>query len=293
MDTFFNKQLSFRNILVLLVFIAILVIFYYYIDWRSLFSNNDITDKSSQPNILGFRKDVNYLDGVDIIYWINLDRSTDRRKNMMILFQDDVFNNVPIERVTAVDGQVPKLVYQKLSITRKQKNDYEYACMVSHLDTIRKFSESTNRVALILEDDITLEFKKYWNKSIKEIMNNAPPDWEIIQLCYISVHSSPEKFQLYEPNLKNKCVSAAAFLMKNSAAKKLMQNTYYNGKYNLDPNLIHHADCYMFGKCVTYTYKYPMFIYKTNNDSLLHPEDLMEHEYSKMKIENMYKNRMA
>jgi len=231
----------------------------------------------------------NYLDGIDIIYWINLDRSTDRRQIMTQLFQDPVFQNKKIERISAVDGKIPSQVYPKINMIYKQKNNYEYACMLSHLETIRKFSNTNNETALILEDDVTLEFKPYWKNSIREIMNKAPPDWEIIQLCYITVNHNPERFNLYERNVNNKCVSAAAYLIKNSTAKQVIDSIYENGKYNLEHYINHHADCYLFTKCVTYTYKYPYFIYKTDNDSLLHPEDLGEHEYSKMKIERMYR----
>jgi GR25 family glycosyltransferase involved in LPS biosynthesis len=232
------------------------------------------------------------MDGVDIIYWINLDRSTERRSTMTRLFQDEVFNNIPIERVSAVDGNNTKAVYPRLNFMYKQKNDYEYACMLSHLDTIRKFSRSDLPVALIMEDDITMEFKKYWRKSVREIMANAPADWEIIQLCYIT-QNNLNHFNLYERNLHNKTVSAAAYLIKNSAAKRLINGIYKNGKYELESYIIHHADCYIFNKTVTYTYKYPFFIYKTGNDSLLHPQDLKDHERSKMQIVKMYNNLVS
>jgi GR25 family glycosyltransferase involved in LPS biosynthesis len=174
----------------------------------------------------------------------------------------------------------------------KQKNDYEYACMLSHLETIRRFSRTNHEVALIMEDDITLEFKKYWRKSVREIINNAPSDWEIIQLCYIinGNQTNPNQFKLYQRNIRNTCVSAAAYLINNRTAKKIINSIYIDGKYNLEHYLIHHADCYIFSKSITYTYKYPYFIYKSNNDSLLHPEDLNHHERSKLKVIEMYKN---
>lgn len=237
----------------------------------------------------GPRNNINYMDGVDVIYWINLDRSTDRRATMTRVFQDDAFNNVPIERVAAVDGKDPKSVYPRLSFMYKQKNDYEYACMLSHLDTILKFSRSDLPVALIMEDDVTLELKKYWRKSVREIIANAPPDWEIIQLCYIT-QNNLNRFNLYERNVHNKTVSAAAYLIKNTAAKRLVNSMYKDGKYELENYIIHHADCYIFNKTVTYTYKYPLFIYRTGNDSLLHPQDLSGHERSKMQIVKMYSN---
>ena len=43
------------------------------------------------------------LDGVDIAYWINLDRSNDRRDNMNAMFQDDVFKHIKNERFPAID----------------------------------------------------------------------------------------------------------------------------------------------------------------------------------------------
>jgi GR25 family glycosyltransferase involved in LPS biosynthesis len=233
-----------------------------------------------------------YMDGIDVIYWINLDRSNDRRNHMINTFSDPVFQNIQIERISAVDGRKPNIVYPKLNFMYKQKNDYEYACMLSHLETIRRFSRTNYDVALIMEDDITLELKKYWRKSIREIIEDAPSDWEVIQLCYIinGNQTNPNNFKLYQPNIRNTCVSAAAYLINNKTAKKLINDIYIDGKYNLEHYIIHHADCYIFSKTITYTYKYPYFIYKSNNDSLLHPEDLNHHERSKLKVIEMYKN---
>lgn len=236
------------------------------------------------------RPNINYMDGIDVIYWINLDRSNDRRMQMNWFFKDPVFQNMKIERVSAVDGKRPDTVYPRLQFMYKQKNDYEYACMLSHLDTINRFSKTNYNVALIMEDDLTMELRPYWRKSIKEVIDAAPRDWEIIQLCYIinGNSTSPTQFNLFERNIRNKCVSAAAYLINNHAAKRLISNIHEEGKYNLEHYIVHHADCYIFTKCITYTYKYPYFIYKTNNDSLLHPEDLDGHENSKKKVLEMY-----
>lgn len=238
------------------------------------------------------RPNINYMDGLDVIYWINLDRSPDRRKEMTRLFQNPAFQTVKVERISAVDGKKPHTVYPYIKYMYKQKNDYEYACMLSHLSTIHKFAQTTYDVALITEDDVTLEFKPYWRKSIQEVINNAPSDWEVIQLCYIinNARQNPVNFKLYEKNIGNKCVSAAAYLIRNNAAKKLINDIYNGEKYELEDYIIHHADCYIFNKLNTYIYKFPYFIYKTNNDSLLHPEDLKHHERSKLKVLQMYKD---
>jgi hypothetical protein len=44
-----------------------------------------------------------YLEGIDVIYWINLDRSPDRRKRMKKMFKDPAFKGKKIIRISAVD----------------------------------------------------------------------------------------------------------------------------------------------------------------------------------------------
>lgn len=274
------------KILVIVVLFIIIGLLLYFYSAKTSFKQDEYTiSKPYNPNI-------KYMDGIDVIYWINLDRSNDRRIQMNTIFQDPVFKDIQIERIPAVDGRNSNMVYPKLNFMYKQKNDYEYACMLSHLETIRRFSRTNHDVALIMEDDITLELKKYWRKSVREIIKNAPSDWEVIQLCYIinGNRTNPKQFELYQRNIRNTCVSAAAYLINNKTAKKIINDIYIDGKYNLEHYIIHHADCYIFSKTITYTYKYPYFIYKSNNDSLLHPEDLNHHERSKLKVIEMYKS---
>ena len=51
-----------------------------------------------------------------------------------------------------------------------------------------------------------------------------------------------------------------------------------------------HADMFIFTYLNTYCYKYPMFIYKDDNDSLLHNEHVDSHTESKRKIVKMYQS---
>jgi GR25 family glycosyltransferase involved in LPS biosynthesis len=247
--------------------------------WTRLFGQ-------SNQSIAQTNRSIRYMDGIDAIYWINLDRSPDRRSKMEALFQDDAFDNIPKIRMAACDGKQPEKVYKKLYLKRKTRNDLEYACLLSHLETIRTIADSNYDVALIMEDDNTLEFKKYWKKTIKQVIDGAPNDWDIIQLCYMSQKNSPTKEYTFNSNLY---VSACAYLIKRSSAQSLIHKMYRNGKYYMKDYINNHADVYLFNELNTYTYQYPYFIYKTNNDSLLHPGDLKEHEYSKKQIEKMYK----
>jgi len=213
----------------------------------------------------------NYLDGVDVIYWINLDRETERKKYMEKIYQDPVFNGKKIKRISAIDAKNTKQLFDMLDLKIHKMRDAEYACLVSHLETIREFSKSNYETALIFEDDLSLEYKSYWKKSIQEIIKDAPQDWEILKLC--CQRTKPYK-QMYTKwvHLKgykdvDNDVSSLSYLINKKGAKKLMKDLYHNNKYVLDDTHQHQSDGLLYQKLKTYAYKYPLFTYRNNNDT--------------------------
>jgi GR25 family glycosyltransferase involved in LPS biosynthesis len=222
-----------------------------------------------------------YMNGFDVIYWINLDRSKDRYNNVVKILKNISIKNI---RIKAVDGKFDSddMIYNRINTIQKYRSKIEYACLLSHLDTIREFSKSSYKTALILEDDISMDFVKYWNKSIKDIINNAPKDWEIIMLNYNS-DGSIKLNDLYTLNNGDIWCAGAYIINKNSAVK-FINNIFKDGKYTLDVNKKHTADNYLFTNLKTYTYKYPYFTYPDNNDSTIHSENLQGHMNSKNRI---------
>jgi GR25 family glycosyltransferase involved in LPS biosynthesis len=211
----------------------------------------------------------NSFKGIDIIYWINLEYAKERKYNIQLMLEEPEFKNIPNIRIDAIDGK--KETNHYFSCNKKKMSNLEYACLISHLKTIHGFSKSNYKMALILEDDMTLELKKYWKKSIQQVIKNAPSDWEIIQLCYISNEIPNREYTL---NYNKQYYSTGAYLIKNSAAKKLINSIYSpeNLKYYLEDSISHEADHYLYNKLITYTYKNPYFIYKTDNNSYIHQE---------------------
>jgi len=99
------------------------------------------------------KKSPNYLKGIDMVYWINLDRARERKINMEKMFTDTIFNNSNIHRIQAVDGKdrdIKTTIKNDIYQTNTSSNDLEYACLLSHLHTIREFSESNYDIALVL-----------------------------------------------------------------------------------------------------------------------------------------------
>ena len=233
--------------------------------------NNLMNHHTSQDNI------TKYFNGIDIIYWINLNRSVDRKENMIKMLNEFPVKNIRIE---AVDGknESDNNIYGRYENVNMKNTKIEYACLLSHLNTIHKFSNSSYNIALILEDDVNLEFVKYWNKSIKDIINNAPTDWDIIMLNYI-ISANTEITNEYTLN-HGMIYSTASYIINKKGANKLL-NIYKNNKYNLDIKKRHTADEYLFSSLITYVYKYPYFTYPNDNTSTIHNDHMSVHMNSK------------
>jgi GR25 family glycosyltransferase involved in LPS biosynthesis len=205
------------------------------------------------------------------------------------MFQDEVFDKKQkqIFRVSAVDGKMSNIdtyLNTYFSGLTDKYTPSEYACLLSHLNTIKAFSGTEHQIALIMEDDATLEYKPYWKKTVADIIQNAPDDWEIILLMIIP---DPPKIHLFcqndyvHPN--GICSSTGAYLINKRAANKVMK-TYDRGKFVLNPQLTHQADHYLYGLLNTYAYKYPYFTYPTNNDSTIHDDHIHYHNTCKQSV---------
>jgi len=223
----------------------------------------------------------NYLDGVDIIYWINLDRAKDRKKYMENIFKDPIFKNIKIKRVSAVDAKKTSEMFDMLDIKLHKMRDAEYACSLSHLETIREFSKTNYENALIFEDDLSLEYKKYWEKTIQEIIDGAPKDWEILKLMCYRWNPYKKLYNKWKHRLgsnANNDMSTIGYLINNKAAKKLTKDLYHNNKYVFEANYQHQSDGLLYQKLRTYVYKYPLFTYKNKNDTQIQLNEPLNHK---------------
>lgn len=217
------------------------------------------------------------MEGIDVIYWINLDRATERKRHMNKVLSDKRLDSIDKIRFSAFDSKKIvlsdyfKIKRDILSINfRVTKN--EYACLLSHLEAIRTFANSDYSTALILEDDVIFHKK---TDTIKDVLDNAPKDWEIIRL---SSNLPPKWKKMGTPKYRPftiKCHSdretnwgAQAYLIHKKAAKQLI-DSLYNKKYNLDNDTFHVTDYLLFDKLKMYTYKNYMFDIRKNNDSFI------------------------
>ena len=262
------------------IFILFGLIIFVFDSLYALIESRRLSDKEIVLPINNDDKDT-YLQGITAIYWINLDRSEERRLKMERLFLDPVFKNIETIRVSALDGRKPETVFSRISNYRNPKfTDIEYACLLSHLEAIRAFAESKEpgrEVAMIMEDDASLDYKPYWREPVDTIISNAPPDWEVIQLSIISLVT---QHPIYTTDKFYSCLS---YIIRRKAAREFIKKVYNSEtrQYSLLPSVRHISDHYIYEELKTYTYKYPLFTYPMKNDSTIHSEDLDYHVKSK------------
>ena len=208
---------------------------------------------------------------IDALYWINLDRSTERRDNMEKLLKDSTFNGIKKHRVQAIDGnEITKHGLRLFFKNMKQNSNIkEHCCLLSHLNALYEFSNSPYTIALIVEDDLSLEYKPYWKQSIQSCIQNAPKDWEILQLSYIIIDKLPTK--LYTNVNETHYAGTAAYLVHKKGVRRFIKNVYKD-KFILD-HISPVSDHFIYKKMNTYTYKYPYFTY-TSIDSTIHPDHI-------------------
>ena len=229
-----------------------------------------------------------YIDSIDIIYWINLDRSIDRRKNMESNLKHFKIKNKRINATDALLIENDKLYSQFINYGEFNRTKIEYAVLHSHLKTIEEFANSPYQMALIFEDDLSLEYVPLWDKKLSEIINGAPKDWDIIMLNYVT---SKKLNDLYTFNKDGKISSCLSYVINKNSAKKLINQIKKDNKYILYNDKIHTADDYIYSLLKTYAYKYPYFTYPIDNDSTIHPQELIYHNYAKGIAEKNWKER--
>lgn len=217
-------------------------------------------------------------------YYINLDRSPERRKNTENVLRSLGLN---YERIQAFDGKFEDLELKVITNDKKDKDrKYLLACTLSHFKAIKTFNDSKYEVAIIFEDDICLDYQKYWNFSIESIIRGAPKDWEIIQLGVILgdwVNSYNPTNELYM-KWYDTCYSAISYIINKKASSKLIK-LIKDDKLDLSEQYLMSSDWVIYKNAITYIYNKPLFTYPNNNDSLIHSDHLSNHLRSKMKIE--------
>jgi GR25 family glycosyltransferase involved in LPS biosynthesis len=244
------------------------------------------------------------LAGLTQMYYINLDRCTQRREYMEKLVKHPMFSGVNVERISACDGSrdnIDDFLEFELPFEKSSEvTSLEYACTISHFRAIEAFSMTDSSkvpFALIVEDDLSMDFVPHWKHTLQEYMDQCPHEWEVLQLSYIPVEAAIDRRIEYDAwNITKNICGATAYLMTHAAASKFMTNIksqYYSNKYCIGPNtrgiVTYKADWLIYSLMRTYTVNPPLFTYRDQNDSNIHPEHVIHQAAAKNRTQELFR----
>ena len=124
---------------------------------------------------------INKLENFPSVYYLSLEESTDRQKNLENQFAEYGITPTAIisKRYSESDDEITGKFLD-------QMNGGAIGCAVSHLKAIRKWYEETDEeYAFFCEDDLSLETIQYWDFTWEQFIETIPEGSLYVQLLLI------------------------------------------------------------------------------------------------------------
>jgi GR25 family glycosyltransferase involved in LPS biosynthesis len=233
--------------------------------------DNDIITKDLQY-------DLDKINFIDHIAWINLDRSSNRRNHM-----NELLNNItiPNTRISAIDGNndFVRNIVKDVTFENKLSN-YEIGCTLSHLKAIDTLKKMKGDYFAVFEDDITFDNLLYFNKNLGDIIVESP-EFDILIISKNFKYEMPFLYVSWSEFFNNNIYGTQSYIISRSGLEKIGSYfeyindslfIFYNHTFTFDV-----ADIYLYKIVNTIIYKYN-FINLMNQDSTINNEYI---EYSK------------
>lgn len=191
-----TKKTMLLLIIVILIFSVLMVIVgvTFHIKRREDFINSIDLQAAHESLIKRYKLQGNtgatWLSDVPI-YYINLDRHSDRRDFMES--QKQLYGLSTMQRVPGVDARdldMGRPTFDLGGWSRrvvvengfKSFSPAEIACTLSHVKAIHTAFTRGDTVALIVEDDASFAAVPFWKTSLSDILDKAPKGWGIVSI---------------------------------------------------------------------------------------------------------------
>jgi hypothetical protein len=230
-------------------------------------------------------KDINKslykLKNIPPIYYINLDDQQNRREYMEEQFKYWGITNYT--RISAYDGRNSDLSEILRGTYPEQMTSSEIGCTCSHLRAIKEwYDNSDTPYALFMEDDVDINIARFWNFTFSDFLARIPYAWDCIQLAIISTGDITVPIHTRFVN----SFSTACYMITRRYAAKLIDLHVRGSQYKLDTDVRPRATADDLIYNAGLTYACPLFLYKMDLGSTIHPEHL--EAFHKTSYEGVY-----
>ena len=175
------------------------------------------------------------LDFNNIVY---INRDIDRERKDYIEKQLSAFR-VSAKRFEAVSSNFDDYCHDWRDFVReKQSTRYYYedpllsngeiGCLLSHMECLRLYGDND---LIVLEDDLDFSPIEYWNFSFSEFLSKLDPDVEILQMVKYHAYTPIRVRKLVIGNEGGGNWGTAAYYIKSSLAKRIVDECYIDGKW--------------------------------------------------------------
>lgn len=214
-------------------------------------------------------KSLYKLKNIGPVYYLNLDGQPERKEYMERQFK--YWDVEDYTRVSGYDGREDDLSGIIKGRYPDNMTSGEIGCTTSHLKAIKHWIDSSDSpYAIFMEDDVDLDIVKFWDFTWKDFYSKIPYDWDVVQLSIICTGALHVKLHKRFVN----DFSTACYMITRHHAEKLIRLHIKDQKYKLDtgikPRAVADDLIYNSGN----TYSIPLFLYKIELGSSIHPEHI-------------------
>jgi len=197
-------------------------------------------------------------------YWINLDKSTDRREFMEDQFKKKELDNIRIKAVTPDDLYDVIDDFDKL-LAKKDYAKHDLACLLSHFKALNEGYKSGDEYFVITEDDTYMPF----DIDYKSFIASLPPEAEVSQLsvshsgCCYSLYNNYNQSNQFHFKWNYIVPSCGFYIVSKKGAEKLLKQFYnaeidkynfYSANYDLYADVLIYQSTNSYVSAVPYTY---------------------------------------
>jgi GR25 family glycosyltransferase involved in LPS biosynthesis len=235
----------------------------------------DMQKISILPKPINIKSCCKYINGIEHIFWINLDSENKRKTHM-----ESILNKINISntRISAININSDELLLF-LKIIGNNCDDKidlkEICCTLSHIKAISMINNlydlNKQKYFMICEDDIDISNTEILDIDLETIINNSP-EFDVLKLVHMSAtHLNEEYIQgdVYDRSGG----STACYIISNKGVKNFIKTVAnITNDFNLTIyKKFYRADVFIYEYVNAISYKYCFFSY-INTVSCIHPD---------------------